>query len=179
MSRSSARHHDGGKQTSLGDNGKTVYFDLYVYGTPSDGTQYTKLLDNAAYHGEREGANLTPLAYGKFCKIVAVWRSGCVACNTGYTNGGWQCCGSIDSNYLSFEMKKNNKYLPGLEQPNWHTLPPKCSITSKPAGNIVCDTTFTLNQGDTLKPTWYEPSHSTSLGDNGKTAHFDLYGLSC
>ena len=115
--------YEPSKQTSLGDNGKTVYFDLYVYGTPSKDLQYKKLLTNAAYHGEREGSNLTPESYGTFCKIIAVWRRGCVACNTGYTNAGWQCCGSIDNNYLSFEMKQNNRYLPGLEQPNWHTLP--------------------------------------------------------
>ncbi len=86
----------------------------------------------------------------------------------------WQQCTFSPQPY-SFELKKNNAYV--VESANWYTLPPECQVPSAPTGDIVCSKVLTLQPGDKLIPTWYEPSHATSLYDNAGTLTMDLYGL--
>jgi hypothetical protein len=136
-----------------------------------------KILDNAQYHGAYVGSGYKPLVTGLFSKFKAVWRSGCVACNTAYSQDGWQCCAGghpSGSDVVSFELKKNGQYV--VQQANWHTLPSECTIASKPKGDITCTTALSVNTFDSLTPTWYEPSHATSTSDNGGTVSMDLYG---
>ena len=64
-----------------------------------------------------------------------------------------------------------------MQQSSWNKLLSGCTITSYPAGNIICNVDLTLGASDQLRATWKEPRLRTSTGDNGGTAVFDLYGL--
>jgi hypothetical protein len=146
--------------------------------TPTAG--WVKLLTNAAYHGATNGAAYNPENFGSFSRVKAVWRSGCVACSmSSAARDSWQCCGSASGHgtgTVSFELKKNNAYY--VEQTtDWFTLPNECTKGAADNADIVCQKPLTLTAGDTLMPTWQEPSHSTSTGDNGRTVAFDLYGF--
>jgi len=76
--------------------------------------------------------------------------------------------------YASFEAKKNSGYI--VSQSSWHVLPPECAMPTTEYGDIVCTVSFTLSAGDNILATWYEPSRSTSLQDNGGSITIDLYG---
>jgi hypothetical protein len=70
---------------------------------------------------------------------------------------------------------KNNNYL--VQSVNWHTLPTECINTGGADGNIICNKPFSLASGDTLTPTWQEPSNGVSLSDNHGTVYLDLWAL--
>ncbi len=137
------------------------------------------LLSNAQYGGSWESPGYLPLAYGEFTTIKAVYKGGYINCNmmAPQTDHPWQECTqySDETEGFSFELKKNGDYV--LESGSWGRLPPQCSTPRVPTGNIVCNEILTLQPGDTLTPTWYEPSHGISTSDNDGTITIDLYGF--
>jgi hypothetical protein len=172
---------------SLHDNHGTVYLDLYAWGEISIAVEdlalhgaalpiskYVQILDNAAYFGNRMAAPIVPMAYGSFSKFVAVYRSGCVGCSHGgqQSDKRWQCCSDSGA---AFELMKNSDYI--VQSNNWHTLPTECVNIGADDGNIVCNKQFSLTSGDTLTPTWFEPSNGVSLADNHGTVYMDLWAL--
>jgi hypothetical protein len=88
-----------------------------------------------------------------------------------YSDVSW--AGGTDG--FSFELKQNGAYV--LESPSWGRLPPECATPLTPTGDIVCIKSVTIQQGDRLTPTWFEPSHQSSVGDNDGTIFIDLYGF--
>jgi hypothetical protein len=133
------------------------------------------LLQGAQYGGAWEsGTGYQPLAYGNFDKIKAVHRSGyadcCTYCYWHYESENiWSRCGTYN-----FELKKNGAFV--LESGAWWEQAPGCSVDHQ-SENIVCDIGLTLDSGDMLTPTWYEPSHGLYTEDNDGTITMDLYGL--
>lgn len=164
-------------------------------------TQWVKLLDNAYYTGtgENQSVGFAPLTHGSFSKIRAVYRSGyihCYATHLTRTMYHWQECAPFvcDSPYTtalpsgascfgwsscqgySFELEKNG--VVELEQTRWCNLPPSCTIPSTVTGDIICDLQLLIQQGDTLRPTWFEERTGTGShrSDNGGVIYIDLYG---
>jgi hypothetical protein len=109
---------------------------------------------------------------------------GGIYCDTRKTGGNvWQRCADDNSSYIfaSFEATKNEEYI--VEQPSWPWLPAACvgslgqlAYPATEYDDIVCNVSFTLSPGDSIRATWYEPSHSLSLADNGGSITVDLYG---
>lgn len=67
---------------------------------------------------------------------------------------------------------KNKQY---VEQPNWNTLPPECRRPSTSHGDIFCNVDFSLEVGDELAVTWFEPSHAHSNTDATGRIVVDIY----
>merc|ERR1719343_1402047 len=100
--------------------------------------------------------------YGSFSTLQVNYVSGSgIWCDTRRSGGTvWQqcCCGYSGS----FEFMKNGGYV--LTQSQWGTLPSGCSVSGY---TITCSVSLSLSSGDSILATWYEPSRSTSLADNG------------
>jgi len=60
-----------------------------------------------------------------------------------------------------------------LAQSTFGNLPSGCTVSGH---TITCSVSFDLSSGDTILATWYEPSRSTSLSDNGGSIVVDVYG---
>ncbi len=142
-----------------------------------------QLLSGAFYGGAwDEPGGFVPMAYGTFNRFKAVYRDGFITCATGsLSQYYWQAALSPDippdTIAYSFELKKNSAYV--VQQPSWGSLPSECSAPpiDSPTGDIICNKTFTLAQGDRLTPTWYEASRQVSTADNDGLITIDLYGL--
>jgi len=155
-----------------GDNCGDLILNLYGISHPTNA--WVLLGTNMNIMGASNPAARYPEAVGTFTQFKAVYVSGTVQCNTGLgSSQQWQACSST---YFSFELKQNSNYL--FEQPNYYTLNSRCVTPSTPTGDIVCTASspVTIRNSDTLTTTWYEPSHSTSLSDNGGTLVLNLYG---
>ncbi len=162
--------------------------------------KWVMLLENAAYFGAILPTGYAPKATGHFVALRAVWRSGGVCCGTSICPAGpvqassypWQMCQCANlrvagakmctpwdmalATLYSFELKVGDSYV--VKQPNWYLLPPECSIPKEPAGDIICNTTFSIRSGELLRPTWFEPgSGGVSTFDNSGTIYIDLYGI--
>lgn len=164
-------------------------------------TRWVKLLDNAYYTGlgQNRSAGFTPLAYGTFTRVRAVYRSGYIVCAAGFVPRNlyhWQECAPFVCNtpYTSdlpsgrgchwnsyecsspfaFELEKNNIVL--LQQPEWCELPSSCTAPSTITGDIICDVQLALEEGDVLRPTWFEERTRWAISDNGGVIFIDLYG---
>ena len=113
------------------------------------------------------------------------WHS-CWAGKAGY-HGEFSVGCEVDGRFVRLRMTQNG-YMNLLEievygrschhlvEDRYNALPWQCGITHLPNGNITCDVGFSLNGGDSLQPTWYEPSHKWSTSNNGNsTVYFDLW----
>ncbi|CAK0852681.1 unnamed protein product [Prorocentrum cordatum] len=130
-----------------------------------------QLLDNFEYYGEWMPSYATTMNYGSFTQLKTVNQSGSgIYCDTKRSGGTvWQqCCCGLNS----FEAMKNGGYI--VSQSNWHTLPSNCYASG--STEIICNANFDISSGDTILATWYEPSRSISLHDNGGSIQADLYG---
>jgi hypothetical protein len=156
------------------DNGGTIYIDLYgLPEPPGPGTQWIQLLSNAAYYGTREPPGYSPLAIGRFSKLMAVYRSGYItACDSSTRskcpafrpNHPWQNYAECGETTVSFELKVGGSYVVQQPQPGCD-LPPECQPPTEPDGNIVCVVDFMVTRGDLLVPTWFEASNAWCTGE--------------
>jgi hypothetical protein len=139
--------------------------------------RWVRLLNDAQILGTHVGDAVPVLASGEFTKLRAVYVEGSLYCNASAPKKfGWQRC---ENRGFAFELKKGSDYV--VEQPSWKELPDYCTTPTKPTGDIVCELKgmLTLKDGDTVTPTWYDPSHSkvsNSKKVNLGTVVFDLYG---
>jgi len=155
--------------------GTCTSFSSSVAGLDVDEDGFVLLLKDFHYYGVAMPDLAEPLAYGQFDMIKAVYKSGHIACNTGH-NGPrkWQVCSNGNDNTASFELKKNSDWV--VRQSNWHTLPSECDLPTDPKtiGPILCTVDFSLDKGDRILASWYEPTHQTSLSDNGGEIVVDI-----
>lgn len=141
-----------------------------------DADGYVLLLKDFEYFGEKTPDLVDPRKIGSFDGLKAVYKSGPgIKCSSSASNGRlWQRCSNGNDNVWSFEFQKNSGYV--VEQANYHTLPSECTKPMEPTGDIICDVDFTLGRGDRVLASWYEPTHQTSLSDNGGSIIVDIYG---
>jgi hypothetical protein len=138
---------------------------------------YVKILENAEYGGQFQN-KYTPLVTGAFSQLAAVYKSGDgVWCSDGWSRVAesvdykWMRCGPR----YAFEFLVNNKY--AVKQFAPLDLPTACAKPSTPTGDIICKAFFIIRPGDTVTPTWMEPSLGVSLSDNGGSIKVDIFGL--
>lgn len=142
--------------------------------TDADG--FVRILKDFEYDGKTIPPLTEPRKYGDFDMLKAVYKSGPgVACD-GATGSSrvWQRCSNGNDAKWSFEFKKNSAFV--LEQANWHTLPSACQLPQENTGDIVCTVSFSLDTGDRVLASWYDPTHKSSTADNSGTIIVDIYG---
>jgi hypothetical protein len=141
----------------------------------TNGGGWTKLLHNAQRYGTSQSSN-PALAGGSFTQMRAQHVSGYIACNCGSANSSypWQACNPSHGNVWSWEVIVNGSYL--IAQSSWSVMPSQCQIPANGTDDIYCSLSYSITTGDSIIPTWYEPSHNTSLGDNCGTQVIHVWG---
>ena len=164
---------------------------------------WVKLLSNAKYSGKSASSLETSLAFGKFDRVKAVYKSGFISAKGNFNGGSncqykWQCSneerngalkGAIDlypeckGEAWAFELQSarsksanDRQYI--LESDSWCSLPPECKIPTSKTGDIECDIQFEISNGMALAPTWYEASKRSNQNDNGGEIVVDIWGHS-
>ena len=141
--------------------------------TAPDLREWVRILSNVSYFGTSEPAGYPPLVYGRFTRLRAVYLAGYITacesktrarCPSFRADRPWQNWPGCGDTAFSFELlRKGGTYI--IEQTGSCTLPPGCQTPATPAGDIVCNASFTLSPGDLLVPTWYEASSPTCTGE--------------
>ena len=153
------------------DNEQDMTFLCDSNGTFASG--WVMLLNDSFFDGKND-YSFSPLVTGTFSKVLASHVSGFVRCkgSSDFSSTPWLGCPPYS--VIQFEFMVNNTYV--VEQSAVHEAAPECDAPDTPLGDIICVADFEVGSFDTLTPTWYEASHSSTTSDNSGRHVVDVYG---